>query len=129
MDQATLVEMQLDNGQRLIDRLREKDTPVRGASWVRESDGGQWYLYLATPLVGDDGAVRPAYRKVNDVVQQLRRQGVGIDPLEIKLVAPTDLIAQAIAAVRFRYPAERPIWLRGQRLGELEIEEAYIYPQ
>lgn len=128
MDQGTLVELQLENGQRLIDRLREKGGAVKGAGWVKECDGGQWYLYLATPLVGEDGAVRPAYRKVNEVVQQLRRQGVDIDPLEIKLIALSDPVANAIAAVRDRFPAERPMWLRGQRLGELEIEEAFIYP-
>lgn len=129
MDQGTLVEMQLENGQQLIDRLVEKGVRVTAACWVKESDGGLWFLYLATPLVGEDGAVRPAYRRVNEVIRQMQEQGVWIDPLEIKVIALDDPVAKAIAAVRDRYPATKPTWLRGNRLGKLEIEEAYIYPR
>ena len=128
MDQATLVEMQIDDGKRLIHRLIDEGIGVSAACWVKESESGWWYLYLATPLVGETGATRPAYRRVNDVIRALEKEGFGISPLEVKLIGPDDPIAKDVIAVRDRNPVRSPIWFRGNRLGELGVEEAYIYP-
>ena len=64
MAQATLVEMQINDGLRLIHRLADEGVLVAAAGWVKEIESGQWFLYLATSLVGEDGATRPAYRRV-----------------------------------------------------------------
>ncbi|MBL8796585.1 MAG: hypothetical protein JNM56_21975 [Planctomycetia bacterium] len=136
MDQSTLVSVQLDDGKRLMDRLVAEGKTVSAAAWVKERDGGYWYLYLATSLMGKDRGVRPAYRFVNAIVRSLQPEGFWIDPTSIKVIAPDDPLASAIAEVRnrypaqkpFWYPAQKPFWLRGDRLGPLEIEEAIIYP-
>ena len=55
MDQATLVDMQIEDGRRLVERLVGAGVPVTVAAWVKESESGWWYLYLVTPLVVGDG--------------------------------------------------------------------------
>jgi len=103
---------------------------VTAASWVKESDSGDWYLYLATPLVGEDGATTPAYHRVNSVIREMQPEGFGMDPFEIKLIGTHDPIAKDLVAHR----APRPAVLRyrrtaGSRFGELAVEEAFIYPR
>ncbi len=75
MDQGTLVAMQIEDGQRLIDRLVGEGIAVTAACWAKESESGQWFLYIATPLVGEDGAKRPAYRRVNTVIREMQKEG------------------------------------------------------
>src|SRR5262245_39407751 len=84
MDQGTLVEMQIDNGNRLLDQLVEEGVPVAAAAWLKESDDGQWFLYIATPLVDEGGATKEAYRHVNLVIRRLP-EPPRVHPLEIKL--------------------------------------------
>jgi len=128
MAQASLVEMQIKEGQRLIDRLAQEGVAVTAAAWVRESDSGDWYLYLATPLVGQDGATRPAYRRVNTVIREMLKEGFGMDPFAKKVIGPHDPIAKDIVANRGGRPGGPPTPFRGSRLGYLAVEEAYVYP-
>ena len=108
MAQATLVEMQINEGQRLIDRLAQEGIAVTAAAWVKESESGDWYLYLATPLVGEDGATRPAYRRVNTVIREMKKEGFWMDPVEIKVIGPHDPIAKDMVAHRGVHLASRP---------------------
>jgi len=61
MAQIPLVETQLKDGQTLIDRLTRDGIAVKAAAWALESESGDWYLYLATPLVPEGGGTRNAY--------------------------------------------------------------------
>jgi hypothetical protein len=127
MAQATLVEMQIREGQTLIDRLTHEGVDVTAAAWVKECESDDWYLYLATPLVGEDGATRAAYRRVNAVIREMEKEGFGMGPFEKKVIGPHDPVARDMVAHRGS-PTRVPMWLRGSRLGDLDVEEAYIYP-
>jgi hypothetical protein len=129
MAQATLVEMQIKEGQRLIDRLAREGVAVTAAAWVKESESGDWYLYLATPLVSEGGGKRPAYHRINTVIREMQKEGFGMDPFEKKVIGPHDPISKAIVANRGGRPGGPPTPFRGSRLGDLAVEEAYIYPQ
>src|ERR1700682_1609875 len=128
MAQATLVEMQINEGQRLIDRLAQEGVAVTAAAWVKESESGDWYLYLATPLVGEGGGKRPAYHRINTVIREMLKEGFGMDPFEKKVIGPHDPIAKDMVANRGGRPGGPPTPFRGSRLGDLALEEAYIYP-
>jgi hypothetical protein len=128
MDQGPLVEMRFEDGERFLNRLAAEGVEVTAAFWVKESEYGEWYLYLVTPLVGEGGDTGPAYGRVIAVTGALRREGFDFDPFEVKAIGPTDPIARAVVAVRDRSPRRRLIAFRGSRLGNLEVEEAYIYP-
>jgi len=129
MDQGTLVEMQIDQGKRLIDRLAEEGVAVTAAGWLRESESGQWFMYLVTPLVGEDGATKAAYRRILGVIREMPPP-FWIDPLEIKAVGPTDPLARGIVAVSRRGsgPRAHPLRWAGARLGDVNSEGAYLYP-
>src|SRR6266852_3177376 len=113
MAEATLVDMQLKEGQRLIDRLAQEGVAVTAAAWVKESESGDWYLYLATPLVGDGGGKRAAYHCVNEVIREMQKEGFGMDPFAKKVIAPNDLIANDLVAHRHGRPGGSPTPFRG----------------
>ncbi len=128
MAQAALVERQIQEGQTLLDRLTYERVAVTAAAWVKESDGGDWYLYLATPLVGEDEDTAPASRRVNAVVRQMEKEGFGMDPFHKKIIGPHDPIARDLVAHRKARPGGPPTRFGGFRLGELYVDEAFIYP-
>src|SRR5258706_9057638 len=125
MAQTALVEMQIREGQTLLERLAHEGITVTAASWVKESDTGDWYLYLATPLVGEDRATRAAYGRVNAVIRKMEEEGFRIDPFGKKLIGPHDPIARDMTAHRKARPGGAPTLFQGSRLGELYIDEAY----
>jgi hypothetical protein len=129
MAEATLVDMQLKEGQRLIDRLAREGVAVTAAAWVKESESGDWYLYLATPLVGEGGGKRAAYHRVNEVIRKMQEEGFGMDPFAKKVIAPADPIASDLVARHEGRPGGPPTPFRGGRLGDLAVDEAYIYPR
>jgi hypothetical protein len=127
MDQIPLVAEQIDDGKRLIARLVEEAIPVTAAFWVKESESGRWYLYIATSLVGRGGAKLPAYARINRVIRQMPPP-FGITSFRVKAVGPSDPIAEAALALQERHPGNRGIHYEGPQLGGKYIEAAYIYP-
>jgi len=127
MDQGTLVSMQIEDGQRLLAQLVAGGVPVAAAAWVKEEESGMWYLYLVTPLVGEDGGTLPAYRRVNAVIRQLP-EPLEIAPLGIKVVAPGSPVGTALRDLQRHSRGPSPYYYRGTRLGDLNIEGAYVYP-
>jgi hypothetical protein len=127
MDQESLVTVQLEDGRRLLERLARAEIPVVVAAWIKESESGLWYLYLVTPLVVEDDVTRPAYRRVNEVIQEMPQRRM-IGPLEIKVVWPNGAVGTALRELVERYPGTSPFRYGGSRLGDLNIEGAYVYP-
>src|SRR5437879_12500211 len=115
MAQVTLVEMQIKEGQTLLDRLAHEGIAVTAAGWVKESDGGDWYLYLATPLVGEDGAPRPAYGRVNAVIRKLEEEGFRMDPIGYKVLGPRAPNDKDMGADRKAHPGGSVTAIRGRR--------------
>jgi hypothetical protein len=127
MDQAPLVEGQIADGLKLIERLTECGETVTAAAWVHESDGGRWYLYLVTPLVSDEEGTRPAYRRIEEV-RQTMPESDWIGRFQIIAVRPSHPVARAILDVQRHYLGGRQGWYSGGSLDMLSIEGAYIYP-
>ncbi len=126
MDQKVVVGQQFEEGRLFIEHLMRGGFPVTAAAWLKETESGRWYLYLATPLVGENTGTRAAYRRKNELI---RNERFGIGPLEVKVIGPHNPIAQAMIAARDRCSSRVSIcWFRGDRLGPLEVDEAYIYP-
>src|SRR5271166_5756205 len=84
MDQGTLVDPQVQDGRRLLERLSAQGIPVAAAAWVKESEGGPWYLYIVTPLVPEDGGKLPVYRRLIPVIRQMP-QPFWVDPMDFKV--------------------------------------------
>jgi hypothetical protein len=125
MDQVPLVTEQLADGQRLVEELARQGFSVTSAGWAKTSDDGQWYLYLVSPTV-DDAGIRKAYGRVYPVIQQMQKDGLGIDPFEVKLLSPADPLAKALADWHGCSPRKTPTRYGGGRLGDVNIDGAYI---
>jgi hypothetical protein len=128
MDTDTLVDKQIDDGQKLVEELPRRGFEVTAAVWLKASEDGKWYFYIVSPAVDTEGIVK-AYRRLHPLVRALP-QPLWIDPLEIRLIGPSHPLAQDLMAIHGRVPGPRvcPIWWRGTRLGNVSIEGAYLYP-
>jgi hypothetical protein len=47
--------------------------------------------------------------------------------VDLKLIGATNPITRDVLAVQAQYPAPLSTWYRGRRLGNMAIDEAYLY--
>ncbi len=125
MDQSTLVENQVDDGRRFIERFAADGNPVQGAFWVKTPEEGIWFLYVATDLIDRVGPAA-AYRAVHASLQKLDE--LGVSSSEIKIVSPSNPVAKDVLAIMARHPGRLPTRFGGKTLGSMEVEQTYIYP-
>jgi hypothetical protein len=124
MDQAPLVEHQIDDVPRLINQLKGDKFVVTAAFWLYTSEADQWFLYLVSDvvdLVGTTEAYKIVYRSMRQLTD------LWINPFEVKLVGPHDPIAKEVADFQVHTHAPVPMHIRGSRLGNIYVENAYIY--
>jgi hypothetical protein len=124
MDQATLVDHQLEDVTRLVDALRQDAFDVKAAFWLYTSEADQWFLHIASDAV-DRLGITEAYKAVYRVMRRL--PDLQIDRFQVKLVAPDDPVAKAVIDDLSRQPTRLPARIRAAHLGEVYIEDAYIY--
>ncbi|HVS40583.1 MAG TPA: hypothetical protein VMS17_33820 [Gemmataceae bacterium] len=127
MDQAVLVNEQVQDGRQVLERLSAEGVPVTAAAWVKESEGGPWYFYIVTPLVPADGARTAAYRRIGPLIRGMP-QPCWVNPMEFKVAAPDSDVGKAIREVAGRRPGPIPMPYGSIRLGGLSIDGAYVYP-
>jgi hypothetical protein len=106
--------------------LRQNDVPVTAGGWMKESDAGFWYLYLVTPLVGEGGGRRLAYRRILGVIRGLPGP-LQVDPFQIKAVGPWEPVGKAILEAQQSHSGRRSVRFGEGTLGGVEIEAAYVY--
>jgi len=124
MDQATLVDHQIDDVTRLVDELRRDAFDVKAAFWLYTSEADQWFLYIASDAVDQKG-ITEAYKAINRAMRRI--PDLRIDRFEVKLVAPDDPVAKAVIDLQSRQHARLPTRIRATNLGEVYIENAYLY--
>jgi hypothetical protein len=125
MAEELLVDDQIDGGQMAIDRLLEDGFDVTVAFWIK-TDEGFWRLHIASPAFDDRKPgensikVRESLRKVQDPQVQF---------WPIYLISDQNPAARDALKIAGRPGKKEGIRYRGTRLGDLPIEEAYIYPR
>ena len=125
MDHAPLVEMQINDGRRLIDALIEHQFDVGMAAWLHPVDRDDWYLHIASTAVDPIG-LRAAYGEVIRAIKSL--EDPWITPSDVKLLRSDHPTALAIKRIQEKYPLQIATRYGGSRLGEMSINEAYFYP-
>jgi hypothetical protein len=128
MDTEALVDNLIDDGQKLVEEVSQRGFPVTAAFWLRASENDKWYFYIVSPVVDHEG-LSQAYTRLHPLVWG-SAEPLWIDPLGIKLIGPSNPIAQDVLAIHRRAPGPRvsPIRWGGRRLGNLSVEGAYLYP-
>jgi hypothetical protein len=125
VDQSTLVENQIADGRRFIERFAADGTPVQAAFWVKTAEEGLWFLYVATELIDRVGPAA-AYRAVHTSLRKLGEAWVSSS--EIKVVSPSNPIARDVLAIMARHPGRLATRFGGKTLGSTSVEQVYIYP-
>jgi hypothetical protein len=129
MDTELLVEDRIDGGRQLIAELVRDGFDVAVAFWAKPSEEELWSLYLASASV-DAENLGNRYQQVYACWSRLNDHQFSFFSFsEIKIIPASNPIAQNAIAVRDRYAARIPTRYHGKSLGNLAIEEAYIYPQ
>lgn len=128
MDTDLLVENKIDDGLALIRQLWRDQFKVEVAFWVKRTEEGLWYLYIATSSVTAE-KLNAAYRVVYAALTKI--SGCSVLPHEVKVITFTDPIARDAVALRDRSPTpiREPKRYLGKRLGNLATEELCLYPR
>jgi hypothetical protein len=124
VDTITLVEELIDDGKKFIDRLVQHKISVVAACWVKPVDEDRWTLCIATPLVDEQGALR-AYGEVYRVLRNV--SPTFITDSDVKLVGVEEQITKDLLDIRRRCSERALKRYRGPSIGNISVEEAYIY--
>jgi hypothetical protein len=89
MDQGPLGTGQIKAGARFLGEF-QKCFPVQVAFWLKESDTGAWYLYVASDQITDDN-FDVAYGEVARIGGQI--SDPFFDPFQIKVIGVDDPLA------------------------------------
>ena len=124
MDQGPLVIEEIDAGKELVRRLHEL-IPVKAAFWLKDSEEGRWYLYIASDEIKDEN-IGDSYGKL---LRAARDMGsIFLDLFSVKLIPADDPLAQAALDINRRFPGNLPTRLGAHRFGGLTVDGVYIYP-
>ncbi|HUY35849.1 MAG TPA: hypothetical protein VMV69_24110 [Pirellulales bacterium] len=121
-----MVDNRIDDGRKLIAELVRDGFDVTVAFWILTSEEGLWHLYIGSTSAEAEN-IGDNYRRIYACLRQVPNPSVSFS--EINLVHPTNPIARDAIAARDRYPGRIPTRYRGKRLGNLTVDEAYIYPR
>jgi hypothetical protein len=121
MDQAVLVEDQLDAGMRFVETL-EKTMPVLVAFWLKASEDEDWSLYVASNQF-DYGNRRLAYQ---NVLTSAREMNSGFDPFRVNLVGLNEPIVKAVLEFYLTHPPTIPYRLHDTSIGSIAVADAYL---
>jgi hypothetical protein len=124
MDQGPLVTEQIDAGAKLAGEFAAKYKPLQAAFWLKESEYGQWFLYLVSDQI-DDTNFDQAYGEVHRLLG--RGPHLWLDPFQVKVAGVYKPVAKAVLELQQEYPGSIPTRLRNRMLGGLSVEEVYIY--
>jgi hypothetical protein len=120
-----LVDSRVDDGEAIVDQLMRDNFQVTVAFWVKPGEDARWHLYIASPMVN---AEKPgqAYPALYASLSKIPNSSVQLS--EIKLVNDANPIARDAIMLRRQYPGMMPNKFPGKCLGDVPIEEAYVYP-
>jgi hypothetical protein len=124
MDKATLVDIDITGGERVLQILDRASFKVSVALWLYSSEFEAWRLNIASPLVDTEGP-KEAYIRL---LSALRAADPDLTAnLTITLVSPKDPLMRAL-----RRTFGTASSVHGMRLGNnvidgLFVEQAYVY--
>lgn len=125
MDKGPLVSEVIDAGARFLAEFN-KVIPVRVAFWAKESEGGHWFLYIASDQITDENFDR-AYGEVVRIARRMKDPE--FDTFQVKVVNSEKPLVKAVLEIQSRSPGRRHAHFGGRAFDWVSVEEVYIYPQ
>jgi hypothetical protein len=121
MDTNTLVKDLIEDGSRIVEQLPQDGFETTAAFWLKAAEDGEWYFYIVSP-VAENERLNDAYGRLYTLIRRMPEPH-WIDPLEVKLIGPTDPIHNRATGQPIS-----PIRWGGEPLGNVRVEGAYLYP-
>lgn len=125
MVKATLVDADMEAGEKLLRTLDEAGLEVTAAFWFYSSETGEWKLIIACQEVTTDGP-KQAYEKVQEHLGKLREQ-YNISLQNVSLVSPTNDIVKLLGTAIKTGPTVKHIRFTRNVINNVFVEDAYIY--
>ena len=123
MEQSSLLDTDLYDGRRFVERFAADGNPVTTAFWAKTAEDGTWFLYVATELVERQGPIA-AYRAVHAALDKIDYSSITSSNVKVintlnPMVKDVLALGQKVGrfAARFGH----------QRIGMLEVDELYVY--
>jgi hypothetical protein len=128
VDTLTLVKEMVEDGRRIVVQLPKDGFEVTAAFWLKAAEDEQWYFYIVSP-VAERERLNEAYQQLYTLIRRMPAPQ-WIDPLEVRLIGPSNPIARDVLAIHSRAagPKVSPIHWGGRMLGNVSVESAYLYP-
>jgi hypothetical protein len=124
MDQGPLVIEEIDAAEELI-RSFDAIRPVKAAFWLKASDDDLRFLYITSDSI-TDANLGDAYRDIGRLARQ--HPSPYLDVFRMKLIPGNHSLAIAATDIVSRYPASLPTRMGGGRLGDVTVDDVYMYP-
>ena len=124
MDQSPLLSEETNAGAELVRRL-DKSVPVKAAFWVKDGDGGRWYLYIASDQF-ENHNLDVGYGEVLRLAAEI--ESPYVDPFQVKLIPASDPLAQATLEIHRQYPSRMATRLGANNFGGSGVDAVFIYP-
>ncbi|SKB15406.1 conserved hypothetical protein [Planktothrix sp. PCC 11201] len=126
MATATLVNQEIEEGQRLIDALNTAGVSIHSALWLYATEPETWHLMFALPLYDDEGPLK-TYEQILSVFREVKPE-LKIDWTAIVAVSPNDELIQGLSQDQQHWNID----LSGRRMtnsivNRMLVEDAYIY--
>jgi hypothetical protein len=124
MGKAALVERDIEEGARLVDKLVASGEKVPVALWLYDSSREDWRLVLAVPQMARGS--REAYKFLDNVIKDIQPP-LHITLQDLTLVSPrADLVTSLLKEKRSARELSGRI-LPSMRIGDAYLEGAYLY--
>jgi hypothetical protein len=98
--------------------------PIQSAFWLKESDNGRWYLYIASEQITDEN-FDVVYGEVGDLAAEM--PDPYFDIFHVRVIGASDPLAKAVREMQKRYPG-RSQRFHDKILTHRSYEDGYIYP-
>lgn len=124
MDKGPLVNEEIEGAARFLAEF-QKVYPVESAFWLKKAETVNWSLYVVSRKITDENFDR-AYYEVARITMEMRDPW--FEGMKVKVRGTDARLSKAVAELRRRYPADKPVRIFGETVDGLETEEIYVYP-
>jgi hypothetical protein len=125
MDQVSLVESQIDDGYRLAQLLVAAGFDVKALFWIRPQEEKDWCLYIVSKTYDEKGPTI-AYGMIADALPGIPHASITMS--DVSVIGESDPMAKDVLSIQDQHPGPMAVRSRQSRLGNVEIDEDYVYP-
>ncbi len=126
MVETSLVGPNSSTGEDILRALDQAKIPVQAAFWTYLQTASRWRLYIASPVVDEDGPTG-AYLKLQRAIKRVRPTDAAELLLDITVISPRDRIAQAIRRSVKTGPGIHHEWVDSSVLDAQFFDNALVY--